>query len=101
MPTAKDQEQYLIEMLDNTNPSHVAFIEEFNIKMGNKPKQEVKGMKVYRKADETEDYFSIPTKKNVTGNKSNSIKNPSKQNTPTPDIEQVVFHCIKHDQSGF
>ena len=34
MPTARDQEQYLMEMLDKTNPSHVTFIEEFRAKMG-------------------------------------------------------------------
>ena len=96
MPTARDQEQYLMEMLDKTNPSHAAFIEEFRTRMGSKPTQDPKGMKVYRKADETEDYFSVPSKKNVGGHKGNSGNIPSKQNTPTPDREEVTFHNTKH-----
>ena len=96
MPTARDQEQYLMEMLDKTNTSHVTFIEEFRTKMGTKPKQGPKGMTVYRKADETEEYFSVPSKKNVDVYNGNSGNLSSKQNTPTPDREEVYLHNIKH-----
>ena len=70
MPTAFNQEQYLVEMLDMSNPNHTSFIEEFRAKMGPpQQKQGPKGVKVYRKADETEDYFSAPVKKNMGGQK--------------------------------
>ena len=93
MPALKDQEQYSMEMLDSSNPNHSAFIEEFRNKVDpNKPAQGPKGMKVYRKAEETEDYFFGPSKKNDGGPKGNYNNNANKQHTPTPDGEEVNLY---------
>ena len=92
MPNLRDQEQYLTEMLDNSNPNHAAFIEEFRNKVDlNKPAQGPKGMKVYRKAEETEEYFFGASKKNDGGPKGHYNNNVNKQHTPTPDREEVFF----------
>ena len=93
MPTPYNQEQYLVEMLDMSNPNHVSFIDEFRAKMGPpQPEQGPKGVKVYRKADETENYFSAPTKKNVGGQKnSTNTTNQNKQQETSQDRKEVGF----------
>ena len=89
MQTPQDQEQYLMEMLDKSNSNHMAFIKEFNTKMGNTPIQDTKGMKIYRKADETEDYFSAPIKKINGGANAHSMNNANKDHTSSIDREEV------------
>ena len=91
MPTAFNQEQYLMEMLDMSNPNHASFIEEFRAKMGPpQQNQGPKGVKVYRKADETEDYFSAPVKKNMGGQKNSSnISNQSQIQTSSLEVKEV------------
>ena len=93
MPTAFNQEQYLVEMLDMSNPNHTSFIEEFRAKMGPpQQKQGPKGVKVYRKADETEDYFSAPVKKNVGGHKNDiNVTNQHQMQATSYDIKEVNF----------
>lgn len=55
-----DQEKYLSEMLDPSNSSHAAFIREFGQRQrqGTKETPTPKGIKVYRKADEKEEYIA-------------------------------------------
>ena len=91
MPTAFNQEQYLVEMLDMSNPNHTYFIEEFRAKMGPpQQKQGPKGVKIYRKADETEDYFSAPVKKNMGGQKNDiNVTNQHKMQATSCDIREV------------
>ena len=60
-----------------------------------------KGVKVYRKADETEDYFSGPMKKNVGGQKNSSnVANQSQFHASSYDIKEVdklkIFMNIRY-----
>lgn len=58
IPNVREQEQYLLEMLDPSNPKHVRFVEEFRSKSSPEPLAEeivTPGIKVYRKK-EAEDF---------------------------------------------
>ena len=61
-------------MLDKNNPKHQYFIKEFKDRMNSVEIHAVPGMKVYRKADETEDYFSGPTNKKDHGSQKETGK---------------------------
>ena len=89
MSTLDDQERYLIDMLDKANQKHVSFIEEFHNKMARNPVPGPQGMKVYRKAEETEDYFSVPSKKTNGGHRNINLITGNSQHPPVPDAVNV------------
>ena len=89
MSTLDDQERYLIDMLDKANQKHVSFIEEFHNKMACNPVPGPQGMKVYRKAEETEDYFSVPSKKTNGGQRNINLITGNSQHPPVPDAVNV------------
>ena len=86
-----DQEQYLLEMLDKSNPVHTNFIDEFKDKFCSKSGPEPTGMRMYRKADQTEDYFSGNVHKSSAGSKSQNINNASEKSIPSTDRDEVDF----------
>ena len=76
-------------MLDKNNPTHNTLIEEFRAKIIVKSKQDPQGMKSYRKADETEDYFSPPIKSNCAEEEVNNTKKKDKGHVSTLNYEEV------------
>ena len=82
MESASEQEHYLLEMLDPSNPDHLNLVKNFKAKLdeisGKKDKLSEPGIKVYKKKSLEEDFVVGKSSKSKTSPQQNQPDKKSK-----------------------